>query len=91
MNHLPHTGAKRLCSRSGRPERDRSAGGGPMAPLPRLIGRGRALKVPLGADDISGDVAELYGYLNRALPNQQLDAFVDAFAVRISSFDKRPL
>jgi enoyl-CoA hydratase/carnithine racemase len=66
-------------------------GGGPMARLPRLIGRGRALEVLLGADDISGDVAELYGYVNRALPDQQLDSFVDAFAKRISSFDKRAI
>jgi enoyl-CoA hydratase/carnithine racemase len=66
-------------------------GGGPMARLPRLIGRGRALEVLLGADDISGDVAELYGYVNRALPDQQLDAFVDTFAARISSFDKRAI
>jgi enoyl-CoA hydratase/carnithine racemase len=63
-------------------------GGGPMARLPRLIGRGRALEVLLGADDIRGDVAELYGYVNRALPDATLDAFVDALAERISSFDK---
>src|SRR5580698_678557 len=36
-------------------------GGGPMARLPRLIGRGRALEVLLGADDIPGDLAERYG------------------------------
>lgn len=66
-------------------------GGGPMARLPRLIGRGRALEVLLGADDISGDMAELYGYVNRALPDRQLDAFVDTFAARISSFDKRAI
>ena len=53
-------------------------GGGPMARLPRLIGRGRALEVLLGADDISGDLAELYGYVNRALPDAELDSFVDA-------------
>jgi enoyl-CoA hydratase/carnithine racemase len=41
-------------------------GGGPMARLPRLIGRGRALEVLLGADDIPGDLAELYGYVNRS-------------------------
>ena len=63
-------------------------GGGPMARLPRLIGRGRALEVLLGADDIGGDLAELYGYVNRALPDAALDAFVDALAVRIASFDK---
>jgi enoyl-CoA hydratase/carnithine racemase len=42
-------------------------GGGPMARLPRLMGRGRALEVLLGADDIRGDLAELYGYVNRSL------------------------
>src|SRR5437763_10481258 len=66
-------------------------GGGPMARLPRLIGRGRALEVLLGADDIGGDLAELYGYVNRALPDAQLDAFVDALATRISSFDKQAI
>lgn len=66
-------------------------GGGPMARLPRLIGRGRALEVLLGADDIAGDIAELYGYVNRALPDSQLDAFVDAFAKRISSFDRQAI
>jgi enoyl-CoA hydratase/carnithine racemase len=63
-------------------------GGGPMARLPRLMGRGRALEVLLGADDINGDLAELYGYVNRSMPDDQLDAFVDALARRISSFDK---
>jgi len=66
-------------------------GGGPMARLPRLIGRGRALEVLLGADDIPGDLAELYGYVNRAFPDAELDAFVDALAMRIASFDKRAI
>jgi enoyl-CoA hydratase/carnithine racemase len=64
-------------------------GGGPMARLPRLIGRGRALEVLLGADDIPGDLAERYGYVNRALPDAELDAFVEALATRMASFDKR--
>ena len=64
-------------------------GGGPMARLPRLMGRGRALEVFLGADDISGDLAERYGYVNRSFPDADLDAFVDALATRIASFDKR--
>jgi enoyl-CoA hydratase/carnithine racemase len=59
-----------------------------MARLARLIGRERALEVLLGADDVRGDLAELYGYVNRALPDSELDAFVDALALRISSFDK---
>ena len=66
-------------------------GGGPMARLPRLIGRGRALEVLLGADDVRGDVAELYGYVNRALPDAELDTFVDALARRIASFDKQAI
>lgn len=66
-------------------------GGGPMARLPRLMGRGRALEVLLGADDIRGDVAEFYGYVNRALPDAELDAFVDALATRIASFDKQAI
>jgi enoyl-CoA hydratase/carnithine racemase len=66
-------------------------GGGPMARLPRLIGRGRALEVLIGADDIRGDVAELYGYVNRALPDVELDSFVDALAMRIASFDKQAI
>jgi enoyl-CoA hydratase/carnithine racemase len=64
------------------------AGGGPMARLPRLIGRGRALEVLLGSEDIRGELAERYGYVNRSLPDGELDAFVDALATRIASFDK---
>jgi enoyl-CoA hydratase/carnithine racemase len=66
-------------------------GGGPMARLPRLMGRGRALEVLLGADDIPGDLAERYGYVNRSLPDAELDEFVDALANRIASFDKRAI
>jgi enoyl-CoA hydratase/carnithine racemase len=66
-------------------------GGGPMARLPRLIGRGRALEVLLGADDIDGDLAQAYGYVNRSLPDSELDGFVDAFATRIASFDKQAI
>lgn len=66
-------------------------GGGPMARLPRLIGRGRALEILLGADDVSGEQAELYGYVNRAFPDAELDGFVDALATRIASFDKQAI
>lgn len=64
------------------------AGGGPMARLPRLIGRSRALEVLMSSDDIRADLAEAYGYVNRALPDVELDSFVDALATRISKFDK---
>jgi enoyl-CoA hydratase/carnithine racemase len=66
-------------------------GGGPMARLPRLVGRGRALEVLLGAEDIDGDLAQLYGYVNRSLSDSELVGFVDAFARRIASFDKQAI
>jgi enoyl-CoA hydratase/carnithine racemase len=66
-------------------------GGGPMARLPRLMGRGRALEVLLGADDIPGDLAERYGYVNRSFPDADLDPFVESIAARIASFDKRAI
>jgi enoyl-CoA hydratase/carnithine racemase len=64
------------------------AGGGPMARLPRLMGRGRALEVLLSSADIGGELAQAYGYVNRAFPDAELDGFVDALATRIASFDK---
>ncbi len=64
------------------------AGGGPMARLPRLIGRNRALEVLLSSEDIGGDLAQAYGYVNRSLPDNELDSFVDALAKRIASFDR---
>ena len=66
-------------------------GGGPMARLPRLIGRGRALEVLLTADDIHGELAERYGYVNRSILDSALDGFVDALARRIASFDKQAI
>jgi enoyl-CoA hydratase/carnithine racemase len=64
------------------------AGGGPMARLPLLIGRNRALEVLLSSEDLRADQAEAYGYVNRALPDAELDAYVDALATRIAGFDK---
>jgi enoyl-CoA hydratase/carnithine racemase len=66
-------------------------GGGPMVRLPRLIGRGRSLEILLGAQDISGDLAERYGYVNRALPDAELDQFVETLARRIAGFDKQAI
>lgn len=66
-------------------------GGGPMARLPRLMGRGRALEVLLTGDDLNGDLAERYGYVNRSLPDAKLDEFVDTLARRIARFDKQSL
>jgi enoyl-CoA hydratase/carnithine racemase len=66
-------------------------GGGPMARLPRLMGRGRALEILLSGNDINGDLAERYGYVNRSLPDAELDGFVDTLARRIALFDKQSL
>jgi enoyl-CoA hydratase/carnithine racemase len=62
-------------------------GGGPMSRLPRLTGRGRAMEILVAGEDINGDLAERYGYVNRAIPDAELDGFVDAMARRIASFE----
>jgi enoyl-CoA hydratase/carnithine racemase len=66
-------------------------GGGGTERLPQMVGRGRALEIVLGANDFDGDTAERYGYVNRALPDAELDSFVDALARRIASFDRRAI
>jgi enoyl-CoA hydratase/carnithine racemase len=66
-------------------------GGGPMHRLPFLVGRGRALEILLTSQDYDGELAERYGYVNRAVPDAGLDDFVDDIADRIASFDKSAL
>jgi enoyl-CoA hydratase/carnithine racemase len=61
-------------------------GGGAAQHLTRLMGRGRALEVLLTADDYDADLAERYGWINRALPADELDGFVRALAHRVASF-----
>jgi enoyl-CoA hydratase/carnithine racemase len=62
-------------------------GGGPMARLARLVGRGRALEILLVADDLDGARAEQYGYVNRLIADDLLDTEVDAIATRLARFD----
>jgi len=85
--------ASRENTRLGQPEVGVGVhpGGGGTERLPRLVGRGRALEIILGANDFDGDTAERYGYVNRALPDAELDGFVDALARRIASFDRRAI
>jgi enoyl-CoA hydratase/carnithine racemase len=64
-------------------------GGGGTERLPHLVGRGRALEIVLGANDFDGETAERYGYINRSIPDAELDGFVDTLARRIASFDRR--
>ncbi|MGO9888796.1 MAG: enoyl-CoA hydratase/isomerase family protein [Solirubrobacteraceae bacterium] len=61
-------------------------GGGAAQHLTRLMGRGRALEVMLGADDYDAELAERYGWINRALPAHALDDFVSSLAHRIAAF-----
>jgi len=62
-------------------------GGGPMARLSRLVGRGRALEILLVADDLDGPRAEQYGYVNRVIAGDRLDDEVEAIAARVARFD----
>jgi enoyl-CoA hydratase/carnithine racemase len=60
-------------------------GGGGTQRLPRLVGRGRALEVILGCRDVDAETAEAWGYVDRALPADELRRFVDKLARRIAS------
>ncbi|MEU5866916.1 enoyl-CoA hydratase/isomerase family protein [Nonomuraea sp. NPDC047529] len=61
-------------------------GAGGMQHLARLLGRGRAMEVILGSEDFDARTAERYGWINRAVPDAELDAFVARLARRIASF-----
>jgi enoyl-CoA hydratase/carnithine racemase len=63
-------------------------GGSGLDWLPRVVGRSRALEICIGSDDFDARTAELYGWVNRALPDTELDTFVDRFARRVSAFPK---
>jgi enoyl-CoA hydratase/carnithine racemase len=66
-------------------------GGGALEWLPRLVGRSRALEIVLSADDFDADIAERYGWVNRALDDDDIDAFVDTLVRRLASFDREVL
>ena len=66
-------------------------GGGALEWLPRLVGRSRTLEIVLSADDFDADIAERYGWVNRALDDDDLDSFVDTLVRRLSSFDREVL
>jgi enoyl-CoA hydratase/carnithine racemase len=66
-------------------------GGGPASRLPGLVGRGRTFEILLGGEDFNGELAERYGYVNRAIPDAELEDFVDRFARRVSTFDRQAL
>ena len=66
-------------------------GGGAIERLPSLVGRARALEIILSSNDYDAVTAEQYGWINRAIPDSELDNFVDSLARRFASFDPQPL
>jgi enoyl-CoA hydratase/carnithine racemase len=62
-------------------------GGGATQHLPRLLGRSRALEVILSSQDMDAELAERYGWVNRALPSTEIGSFVEQLAFRIASFE----
>ena len=66
-------------------------GGGALERLPLLVGRSRALEIVMGANDFDANTAERYGWINRAVPDAELDAFVVDFVGRVLSFDRQAL
>ena len=66
-------------------------GGGALDRLPLLVGRARAIEIVLGADDFDADTAERHGWINRAVPEAELDDFVQAFVRRVLAFDGHAL
>ncbi|MFD6285806.1 enoyl-CoA hydratase/isomerase family protein [Streptomyces sp. NPDC060205] len=67
------------------------AGGGATARLSGLVGRARTFEIMLGGEDFDGTLAAQYGYVNRAIPDAQFESFVDAYATRVSKWDRRVL
>ena len=64
-------------------------GGGAAGRLPAQVGRGRTFEILLGGEDYTAELAEKYGYVNRAIPDAEFEAFVDAYATRVSKWDRR--
>jgi enoyl-CoA hydratase/carnithine racemase len=64
-------------------------GGGATGRLPALVGRGRTFEILLGGEDYSAELAERYGYVNRAIPDAEFQAFITAYATRVSRWDRR--
>jgi len=63
-------------------------GDGGLERLPLVTGRSRAMEIITGGEDFDADTAERYGWINRSVPDAELDAFTDRFATRDASFDR---
>jgi enoyl-CoA hydratase/carnithine racemase len=66
-------------------------GGGGLERLPLVTGRSRALEIVVGGEDFDADTAERYGWINRSVPDADLDAFAHRFARRVAGFDREAL
>src|SRR5207237_1191150 len=66
-------------------------GGGALERLPLLVGRSRAIEIALGGDDFDAETAERYGWINRAIPDAELDGFAANFVRRILSLERQAL
>jgi enoyl-CoA hydratase/carnithine racemase len=66
-------------------------GAGGMERLPLMVGRARALEIMLSSEDYDADTAEKYGWINRSIPDADLDAFVERFARRVENFSKEAI
>ncbi|KAL7945489.1 ClpP/crotonase-like domain-containing protein [Trichoderma barbatum] len=66
-------------------------GGGAFEFLPRNVGRARASEILISSDDYDATTAELYGWINRAIPDAEFEDYVDKFARRIAGFDAKLL
>jgi enoyl-CoA hydratase/carnithine racemase len=63
-------------------------GGGGLERLPLVTGRPRAMEIIVGGEDFDAETAERYGWINRSVPDAELDAFTGRFATRVASFDR---
>lgn len=66
-------------------------GGGGMERLPGLLGKARALEVITSAEDYDATLAEKYGWINRAIPDAELDVFIERLTGRISRYSRKAL
>jgi enoyl-CoA hydratase/carnithine racemase len=66
-------------------------GGGASGRLPSLVGRGRTMEILLGGEDFDGELAERYGYVNRAVPDVEFEDFINGFARRVSGWDHQAI
>lgn len=67
------------------------AGSGAVQHLTRALGRGRAFEVLTSSNDFDADLADRYGWINRALPDAELETFVAELARRIARFPHQGL